>query len=164
MYLFLYETVFLQLFRSLSLSQDLTFVQIGNPDLIDGKINFAKRWQQFNILVSSGVRTAEFSSQKFFRCCKQSSQNGFQLQIVKLKTRPTLTQHICSTPLNWCLTRTTCGGSRKSSTSWRATKTSSASSPSLTNTSPKMRCGLSGLFSNQLTLLSYLINLGGQRE
>ena len=94
MYLFLYETVFLQLFRSLSLSQDLTFVQIGNPDLIDGKINFAKRWQQFNILVSSGVRTAEFSSQKFFRCCKQSSQNGFQLQIVKLKTRPTLTQHI----------------------------------------------------------------------
>merc|ERR1719341_868444 len=30
--------------------QDLTFVQIGNPDLIDGKINFAKRWQQFNIL------------------------------------------------------------------------------------------------------------------
>ena len=94
MYLFLYETVFLQLFRSLSLSQDLTFVQIGNPDLIDGKINFAKRWQQFNILVSSGVRTAEFSSQKFFRCCKQSSQNGFQLQIVKLKTRLTLTQHI----------------------------------------------------------------------
>ena len=94
MYLFLYETVFLQLFRSLSLSQDLTFVQIGNPDLIDGKINFAKRWQQFNILVSSGVRTAEFSSQKLFRCCKQSSQNGFQLQIVKLKTRLTLTQHI----------------------------------------------------------------------
>ena len=32
--------------------QDLTFVQIGNPDLLDGKINFAKRWQQFNILVS----------------------------------------------------------------------------------------------------------------
>jgi len=30
--------------------QDLTFVQIGNPDLLDGKINFAKRWQQFNIL------------------------------------------------------------------------------------------------------------------
>jgi Rap guanine nucleotide exchange factor 1 len=30
--------------------QDLTFVQIGNPDLTDGKINFAKRWQQFNIL------------------------------------------------------------------------------------------------------------------
>ena len=34
------------------LTQDLTFVQIGNPDLTDGKINFAKRWQQFNILVS----------------------------------------------------------------------------------------------------------------
>lgn len=30
--------------------QDLTFVQIGNPDKLDGKINFAKRWQQFNIL------------------------------------------------------------------------------------------------------------------
>jgi len=30
--------------------QDLTFVQIGNPDLLEGKINFAKRWQQFNIL------------------------------------------------------------------------------------------------------------------
>ena len=32
--------------------QDLTFVQIGNADLIEDKINFAKRWQQFNILVS----------------------------------------------------------------------------------------------------------------
>ncbi|XP_016145931.1 rap guanine nucleotide exchange factor 1 isoform X2 [Sinocyclocheilus grahami] len=30
--------------------QDLTFVHLGNPDLIDGKINFSKRWQQFNIL------------------------------------------------------------------------------------------------------------------
>ncbi|XP_014662463.1 PREDICTED: guanine nucleotide-releasing factor 2-like [Priapulus caudatus] len=31
--------------------QDLTFVHIGNSDLLpDGKINFAKRWQQFNIL------------------------------------------------------------------------------------------------------------------
>jgi len=30
--------------------QDLTFVHIGNPDLIEGKINFAKRWQQFHIL------------------------------------------------------------------------------------------------------------------
>ena len=31
--------------------QDLTFVHIGNPDLMpDGCINFAKRWQQFNIL------------------------------------------------------------------------------------------------------------------
>ena len=32
--------------------QDLTFVQIGNPDTFDNKVNFAKRWQQFNILVS----------------------------------------------------------------------------------------------------------------
>ncbi|XP_067825899.1 rap guanine nucleotide exchange factor 1 isoform X2 [Heptranchias perlo] len=32
--------------------QDLTFVHLGNPDLIDGKINFSKRWQQFNILDS----------------------------------------------------------------------------------------------------------------
>ena len=31
--------------------QDLTFVQIGNQDFLDEKINFAKRWQQFNILV-----------------------------------------------------------------------------------------------------------------
>jgi len=30
--------------------QDLTFVHIGNPDTFDGKVNFAKRWQQFNIL------------------------------------------------------------------------------------------------------------------
>ncbi|XP_065104435.1 rap guanine nucleotide exchange factor 1 isoform X1 [Paramisgurnus dabryanus] len=30
--------------------QDLTFVHLGNPDHIDGKINFSKRWQQFNIL------------------------------------------------------------------------------------------------------------------
>ncbi|TRY64994.1 hypothetical protein DNTS_024655 [Danionella cerebrum] len=32
--------------------QDLTFVHLGNPDLIEGKINFSKRWQQFNILDS----------------------------------------------------------------------------------------------------------------
>ncbi|KAJ8339148.1 hypothetical protein SKAU_G00359340 [Synaphobranchus kaupii] len=32
--------------------QDLTFVHLGNPDLIDGKVNFSKRWQQFNILDS----------------------------------------------------------------------------------------------------------------
>ena len=31
--------------------QDLTFVHIGNSDNFDGKVNFAKRWQQFNILV-----------------------------------------------------------------------------------------------------------------
>ena len=31
--------------------QDLTFVHIGNPDLLaDGHINFGKRWQQFHIL------------------------------------------------------------------------------------------------------------------
>ncbi|CAB4057347.1 RAPGEF1 [Lepeophtheirus salmonis] len=30
--------------------QDLTFVHIGNSDIYHGKINFAKRWQQFNIL------------------------------------------------------------------------------------------------------------------
>ena len=33
--------------------QDLTFVHIGNPDTFDNKVNFAKRWQQFNILVRS---------------------------------------------------------------------------------------------------------------
>lgn len=33
--------------------QDLTFINIGNQDLLpDGSINFAKRWQQFNILES----------------------------------------------------------------------------------------------------------------
>ncbi|GFR69569.1 Rap guanine nucleotide exchange factor 1 [Elysia marginata] len=33
--------------------QDLTFVNYGNPDkLADGNINFAKHWQQFNILDS----------------------------------------------------------------------------------------------------------------
>ncbi|XP_036384086.1 LOW QUALITY PROTEIN: rap guanine nucleotide exchange factor 1b [Megalops cyprinoides] len=32
--------------------QDLTFVHLGNPELIDGKVNFSKRWQQFNILDS----------------------------------------------------------------------------------------------------------------
>nr|XP_014340836.1 PREDICTED: rap guanine nucleotide exchange factor 1 [Latimeria chalumnae] len=32
--------------------QDLTFVHLGNPDYIEGKINFSKRWQQFNILDS----------------------------------------------------------------------------------------------------------------
>ena len=31
--------------------QDLTFVNIGNPDTLpDGNINFVKRWQQFTIL------------------------------------------------------------------------------------------------------------------
>ncbi|NWX96882.1 RPGF1 factor, partial [Nothoprocta ornata] len=32
--------------------QDLTFVHLGNPDHIDSKVNFSKRWQQFNILDS----------------------------------------------------------------------------------------------------------------
>uniref|UniRef100_A0A672UX89 CRK SH3-binding GNRP n=1 Tax=Strigops habroptila TaxID=2489341 RepID=A0A672UX89_STRHB len=32
--------------------QDLTFVHLGNPDYIDSKVNFSKRWQQFNILDS----------------------------------------------------------------------------------------------------------------
>ncbi|XP_078713491.1 uncharacterized protein LOC144932963 [Lampetra fluviatilis] len=32
--------------------QDLTFVHMGNPDLIAGRVNFSKRWQQFNILQS----------------------------------------------------------------------------------------------------------------
>jgi hypothetical protein len=31
--------------------QDLTFVHIGNTDLLpDGSVNFSKRWQQFNIV------------------------------------------------------------------------------------------------------------------
>ncbi|XP_036435288.1 rap guanine nucleotide exchange factor 1 isoform X2 [Colossoma macropomum] len=32
--------------------QDLTFVHLGNPDFVNRKINFSKRWQQFNILDS----------------------------------------------------------------------------------------------------------------
>lgn len=32
--------------------QDLTFVHLGNPDFFKGKVNFSKRWQQFNILDS----------------------------------------------------------------------------------------------------------------
>ncbi len=33
--------------------QDLTFVHIGNSDNVKGgRVNFAKRWQQYNILVS----------------------------------------------------------------------------------------------------------------
>ncbi|KAB5567240.1 hypothetical protein PHYPO_G00230540 [Pangasianodon hypophthalmus] len=32
--------------------QDLTFVHLGNPDFIERKVNFSKRWQQFNILDS----------------------------------------------------------------------------------------------------------------
>jgi Rap guanine nucleotide exchange factor 1 len=35
--------------------QDLTFVNIGNPDFLDtntGSINFSKRWQQYSILLN----------------------------------------------------------------------------------------------------------------
>jgi hypothetical protein len=40
----------ISLFSGLVL-QDLTFVHIGNSDLLpDGTINFSKRWQQFNIV------------------------------------------------------------------------------------------------------------------
>jgi len=39
------------LFSSGLVLQDLTFVHIGNPDrLPDGRINFTKCWQMFNIL------------------------------------------------------------------------------------------------------------------
>ena len=31
--------------------QDLTFVHIGNSDYVKDRVNFAKRWQQYNILV-----------------------------------------------------------------------------------------------------------------
>ena len=35
--------------------QDLTFVHIGNSDYVKDKVNFAKRWQQYNILVRSST-------------------------------------------------------------------------------------------------------------
>ena len=35
--------------------QDLTFVHIGNSDYVKDKVNFAKRWQQYNILVRGGT-------------------------------------------------------------------------------------------------------------
>ena len=42
--------------------QDLTFVNIGNSDCIQGphgpQVNFAKRWQQYNILV---IKTYQIS-------------------------------------------------------------------------------------------------------
>ena len=37
--------------------QDLTFVHIGNQDYVKDKVNFAKRWQQYNILVRSSTRS-----------------------------------------------------------------------------------------------------------
>lgn len=51
MYLFDSECMrFILCFSGLVL-QDLTFVHIGNNDLLpDGTINFSKRWQQFNIV------------------------------------------------------------------------------------------------------------------
>lgn len=49
MYLFNYQKICIY-FSGLVL-QDLTFVHIGNNDLLpDGTINFSKRWQQFNIV------------------------------------------------------------------------------------------------------------------
>lgn len=45
------ELFFLSLSHRGLILQDLTFIHIGNQDLLpDGSINFAKRWQQFNIL------------------------------------------------------------------------------------------------------------------
>ncbi|XP_059151465.1 rap guanine nucleotide exchange factor 1-like isoform X2 [Physella acuta] len=46
--------------------QDLTFVNIGNPDkLPDGSINFAKHWQQFNILDSMRrFRTSNYTMKR----------------------------------------------------------------------------------------------------
>lgn len=45
------ELFFLSLSHRGLILQDLTFIHIGNQDLLPGEsINFAKRWQQFNIL------------------------------------------------------------------------------------------------------------------
>uniref|UniRef100_A0A336LKX5 CRK SH3-binding GNRP n=1 Tax=Culicoides sonorensis TaxID=179676 RepID=A0A336LKX5_CULSO len=46
--------------------QDLTFVHIGNSDLLpDGSINFMKRWQQYNIVVNmKRFRTGSYSFKK----------------------------------------------------------------------------------------------------
>uniref|UniRef100_UPI00358E88D9 rap guanine nucleotide exchange factor 1-like isoform X2 n=1 Tax=Myxine glutinosa TaxID=7769 RepID=UPI00358E88D9 len=49
--------------------QDLTFGHLGNPDCIDGKVNFAKRWKQFAIL--DGV--------KRFQKCHYEFQKDEQL-------------------------------------------------------------------------------------
>ncbi|CAL1536377.1 unnamed protein product [Lymnaea stagnalis] len=58
--------------------QDLTFVNIGNPDkLQDGSINFAKHWQQFNILDS--MRRFRTSSYQLKRHDKiMSMLNNFE--------------------------------------------------------------------------------------
>ena len=50
--IFLPPAVYLSLCHSGLILQDLTFVHLGNPDLVEGKVNFSKRWQQFNILDS----------------------------------------------------------------------------------------------------------------
>ncbi|XP_063707501.1 guanine nucleotide-releasing factor 2 isoform X2 [Culicoides brevitarsis] len=46
--------------------QDLTFVHIGNSDLLpDGSINFMKRWQQYNIVVNmKRFRTGSYTFKK----------------------------------------------------------------------------------------------------
>ena len=46
--------------------QDLTFVHIGNSDSIKSKVNFAKRWQQYNILVSQYVHTGAAYKYAFY--------------------------------------------------------------------------------------------------
>lgn len=47
--IYLYKLI--NLFYSGLILQDLTFVDIGNNELMaDGNVNFSKRWQQFNIL------------------------------------------------------------------------------------------------------------------
>ena len=57
--------------------QDLTFVQIGNQDFLDEKINFAKRWQQFNILVDCFFTTAREDIMFYFRTiCKGSKRSN----------------------------------------------------------------------------------------
>ena len=67
--------------------QDLTFVQIGNPDKLDGKINFAKRWQQFNILV-------RISSIMLMHCLMSVPCVTTVLQLKLLKVKLLIIHHI----------------------------------------------------------------------
>lgn len=78
--------------------QDLTFINIGNQDMLpDGSINFAKRWQQFNILDS--MRRFKTSHYAFKRSEKiQALMNNFDDYLgeevlwqmsQKIKPRPT---------------------------------------------------------------------------
>ncbi|KAK7504449.1 hypothetical protein BaRGS_00004315 [Batillaria attramentaria] len=78
--------------------QDLTFINIGNQDMLpDGSINFAKRWQQFNILDS--MRRFKTSHYGFKRNDKiQALMNNFDEYLgeeilwqmsQKIKPRPT---------------------------------------------------------------------------